>query len=288
MRWFLAIIVSTCVCLPLGAQQCPVAPSKLEVSKGDYLSQPGVVFTLQNFSADMVPKGKSAPQCFVKTTNVEHGRVYVNTDSLTHLFQQKVENGSSSGGEQKNGGQGQAKQDQGKKDSGKDKDKDAKNSGKDQKDSGKDDKGQLSDIAIKANGSELAISGKKKGTMSIPFELSGPLDVVNGHVLRLQVKKIKAAGIESKGLLDLLGVHLTKMLHPDEAKGVTVQDNAILVDTEAIANIKGQISRAQISGNDLVVDFVPEHGNTKKADAHHPAKAGAGRAVAAATPMKKK
>src|ERR1051326_334004 len=142
MRWVLAIVMLTCLYAPVRAQQCPVAPSKLDVSKGDYLSQPGVVFTLQNFSAAIVPKGKTAPQCFIKATNIEHGRVYVNTDSLTHLFQQKVENGSSSG-EQKNGGQ-----DQGKKASDKDKDRDAKNAGRDQKDSGKDEKGQISDMAI--------------------------------------------------------------------------------------------------------------------------------------------
>jgi hypothetical protein len=199
--------------------------------------------------------------------------VYVNTDSLTHLFQDKVANATSQG-DQKNDGKAQDA-----KDSGKD---------KDHKDSGKDNKGQLSDVVIKTKGSDMVISGKRKGMISIPFELSGPLDVVNGRVLRLQVKKIKAAGIESKGLLDMLGVHLTKMLHPDESKGVTVQDNAILVDTEAIANVKGQIARAQISGNNLVVDFVPEGRAAKKAEARNPSPAKtAQHAVAAATPFQK-
>lgn len=275
----------TCLC-PAFAQQCPQAPSKLEVAKGEYLSRPGVVFILQNFHADMVPKAKTAPQCFIKATQVERGRVYVSTDSLTHLFQERIENSSSNGAEKTSG----KAQDQ--KDSGKDKDKDKngkdKDEGKNQKDAGKDEKGQLTDVTVKTKGNEIVISGKRKGAISIPFELTGPLDVVNGHVLRLQVKKIKAAGIESKGLLDMLGVHLSKMLHPDESKGVTIQDNAILADTEAIANVKGRIGALQISGNNLVVDFVPEGHAAKKAEARNPSPAKtAQHAVAAATPFKK-
>jgi hypothetical protein len=270
----MAVLMVTCLC-PAFAQQCPPVPSKLEVAKGEYSSRPGVVFLLQNFYADMVPKAKTAPQCFIKTTQVEHGRVYVSTDSLTHLFQEKIEN-APSGNDQKNGAQAQDQ-----KDKGKDNGKDKSDKNKDHKDAGKDDKGQLADVVIKTKGNDLVISGKRKGTISIPFELSGPLDVVNGHVLRLQVKKIKAAGIESKGLLDMLGIHLTKMLHPDESKGVTVQDNAILADTEAIASVKGQISRVQISGNNLVVDFVPEGRTVKKAEAQNPSRAKATHAVAA-------
>lgn len=287
MRWPISILVLWCLCGLLPAQQCPTT-SKLQMSKGEYDWQPGVAFTLQNFFANLVPKGKTSPQCFIKSTQIQHGRVYVNTQSLTRLFQEKMEEGQQQNGgknddagnkknnqasDDKNKDQKDQKND--KNDKNKDQKKDDKDGGKDAKDDSKGGSGgqRISDIAIKTKGNELEISGKMKKLMSIPFDLIGPVDVANGHMLRFHVEKIKAAGIESKGLLDALGLHLTKMLHPDAAKGVSVQDNAILFDTEAIANIQGEISRVQVSGDNLVIDF------STPSRRQHPAGAGAGKSA---------
>lgn len=291
MRWLAAILGMTCVCTAVYGQQCPPAPSKLSMGKGEYVSQPGIVFTLENFVADMVPKGKTSPQCFIKTTQIDHGRVVVSADSLTRLFREKVENGG-----------GDAKNASGSKDGAKDaknaKDpKDAKDStdSKDAKDS-KDNNsvGQISDIAIKTSGNELDLSGRKKGKISIPFDLIGPVDLADPQTLRLHVETIKAAGIPAKSLLKLFGFHLSKMMHPGSTNGVIVRDDAILVNVEAIANVKGQMSHVAVSGKDLVVDFVPEKPEkqkpeTKRAKSEQADKpAAAPRHIASATTARKK
>ena len=256
MRWPLSILMVMCLCPATFAQKCPTT-SKLEMTKGEYLWQPGVTFTLQNFLANLVPKGNTSPQCFIKSTEIQHARVYVSTQSLTRLFQEKMEEGQ----QQQNGNnKNDAKGDDKKKD---DKSADKKNDDKKEQDKSKDGSGgkqNIKDITIKTKDNQLEISGKAKKGIEIPFELIGPVDVANGHMLRFHVDKIKAAHIESKGLLDALGVHLTKMLHPDAAKGVTVQDNDILFDTEQIANIKGNISHVAIEGENLVIDFASAGG----------------------------
>lgn len=264
MRWSLPVLLVACFCPAMLAQECPTT-SKLDMVKGEYVWQPGVTFTLQNFLANLVPKANTKPQCFMKSTEIQHGRVYVSTQSLTKLFQEKMQQGAQQNGGNKNAAANDNKKDDNKKKDDKKSDdkKDNDNKSSDQKNdksNAKDDsKGsgqqQISDLTIKTKDNQLEISGKVKKLISIPFDLIGPVDVADGHMLRFHIDKIKAAGIESKGLLDALGVHLTKMLHPDAAKGVTVQDNAILFDTEAIANIKGQISHVALAGENLVVDF---------------------------------
>lgn len=67
----------------------------MEVSKGDYSPLPGATFELQNFSALMTARGNSSPLCFNRMTEISHGQVFVSNTSLTHLFEQKVEQSNS-------------------------------------------------------------------------------------------------------------------------------------------------------------------------------------------------
>jgi hypothetical protein len=246
MRWTNTILVAACLsATAYGQQQCPPTPSKLSFGKGEYVSRPGIVFTLENFVAEMVPKGKASPQCFIKETHIEHGRVYVSAESLTKLFRERVQNGGSNESKQKQSN--------------------------DAKDDSKKDNGGISDVTIRTKGNELDLSGKKKGKIPVSFDLIGPVDIVDPHTLRLHVDKIKTAGISSKKLLKLFGFHLSKMLQPGSTNGVVVQDDAILVNTEAIANVKGEISHVQVSGDDLVVDFVSQtRQQIQKAEAQKP------------------
>ena len=67
----------------------------MDVAKGDYSPIPGATFELQNFSALMRARGNSSPLCFNRTTEINHGQVFVSSESLTHLFAQKVQQGQS-------------------------------------------------------------------------------------------------------------------------------------------------------------------------------------------------
>ena len=75
--------------------RCPARVTAMEMGKGQYSPMPGATFDLQNFSAQMVARGKSSPLCFNRTTEIEHGQVFISSASLTHLFEQKIEQSES-------------------------------------------------------------------------------------------------------------------------------------------------------------------------------------------------
>jgi len=77
------------------ALRCPAKVTAMEVAKGDYSPMPGATFELQNFSALMTSRGKSSPLCFNRITEINHGQVFISSASLTHLFEQKIQQSNS-------------------------------------------------------------------------------------------------------------------------------------------------------------------------------------------------
>ncbi len=68
---------------------CPTT-SVMSISQGRYEARPGVEFTLENYAAHMVPRGKQSPMCYIKMNQVERGHIVVSDAALTKLFQQKL------------------------------------------------------------------------------------------------------------------------------------------------------------------------------------------------------
>ena len=69
---------------------CPAPVTRMTVDKGQYSPLGGATLNLENFAANMVARGKTSPLCFTRTTDVEHGRVFISSESLTRLFAQKA------------------------------------------------------------------------------------------------------------------------------------------------------------------------------------------------------
>lgn len=59
------------------------------MSTGDYSPQAGVRFALQDFSANQVARGKVSPLCFMRITDIQHGDVFIDAQSLSHEFETK-------------------------------------------------------------------------------------------------------------------------------------------------------------------------------------------------------
>ncbi len=77
------------LCPAVEPPKCP-ATSQISMSSGDFSSQPGVSFHLRGFAGKSVPEGARAPMCFQKDTVVQHGVIFVSSESLTHLFAKKI------------------------------------------------------------------------------------------------------------------------------------------------------------------------------------------------------
>src|SRR4051812_20181058 len=70
--------------------RCPAKVTSMDMTKGEYSPLPGATFVLQNFSAIMTARGPSSPLCFNRITAIDHGQVFISSESLTHLFGQKI------------------------------------------------------------------------------------------------------------------------------------------------------------------------------------------------------
>ena len=80
-------VIALCLCLSrlssaVEPLKCPERVTHIAVSQGEYSPQPGTVFSLHDFEANMVARGKTSPLCFVRSTEIVHGDVFVSSDSL--------------------------------------------------------------------------------------------------------------------------------------------------------------------------------------------------------------
>jgi hypothetical protein len=69
--------------------KCPAPVTHIAVENGDYSPQAGVRFVLQDFAANQVARGKASPLCFMRMTDIQHGEVFIDTQSLSREFQSK-------------------------------------------------------------------------------------------------------------------------------------------------------------------------------------------------------
>ena len=90
MRLLPCILLLSALAQAAEPVRCPDGPSRLAMEQGEYMSRPGLVFGLQHFSANMVPRGKKLPICLSKITDIDHGRVVVSDSSLSTMFNQKM------------------------------------------------------------------------------------------------------------------------------------------------------------------------------------------------------
>ncbi len=91
MRLTILLLLTATFAWGTGLPPCPTT-SAMSVSKGRYEARPGLEFTLENYSAQMVPRGKQSPMCYIKLNEIEHGHIVVSDAALTKLFQQKLSN----------------------------------------------------------------------------------------------------------------------------------------------------------------------------------------------------
>jgi hypothetical protein len=116
----------------------------------------------------------------------------------------------------------------------------------------------LTKINITTKGSQIRMSGKIKKLISIPFRITGDLSATNDGKIRIHATAIKAAGIPVKGLMRLFGLELAELINANQARGVKMDDNDIIMDPELVLPppiIRGRITAIGIQGDEVVQSF---------------------------------
>ncbi len=203
--------------------KCPPFPSRIDVESGAYSSQPGVTFKLREFAADMVSRGKISPLCFLRVAVVEHGEVFVSSESLSHIFERKLKEGNSN----------------------------------------------VSDVKLETGEGTARLTGKVKKLVPIPFTIEGPVST-DGTVINLEAKTIKAVGIPVKGLLEMVGAHLSSLMSSGNLNGVKTTGNKISFVPEQLGHIKGHIDQAVASPHGLTLKYRDTRKEKKEGAASSP------------------
>ena len=205
----LTIIVLACqIAEAADNVRCPQPVTFLAMDRGEYSSMPGAVFGLQHFAARMVARGKTQPLCSARMTEIQHGNIFISSESITKIFGQKIKESGS----------------------------------------------KISDLQVEIKDDELHLKGKVHKGIDIPFEVAGPVST-DGSNLKLDAKKVKAEHLPVKGLMGMLGMHLSSLLQSEQAQGVTAQGNTLIFEPAKIAHVKGRISAVKLTDKGIDISF---------------------------------
>jgi hypothetical protein len=118
----------------------------------------------------------------------------------------------------------------------------------------------LKELSITTRGQLLKIKGKLHSKGDVPFEMEGSLSASSDGKVRVRAQKIKAVHLPVKGLMDLLGVKIEKLINTEKVRGVPVEGDDLILDPEQLfppPQIKGKLSDIGIEGNQLMMIFGP-------------------------------
>lgn len=116
----------------------------------------------------------------------------------------------------------------------------------------------LKDLSITTEGELLKIKGKLHSKGDVPFEMNGSLSSTPEGKVRVHAQKIKAAHLPIKGLMDLLGLKIEKLVNTEKVRGVRVEGDELILDPEQLfppPGIRGKLSDIKIQGNRLLMIF---------------------------------
>jgi len=116
----------------------------------------------------------------------------------------------------------------------------------------------LKDIHIECRGQLLRIKGTMHKGVDVPFSLEGRPQPDGHGGIRLHADKASAAHVPMKGLLHLFGEDLAKLVNTNEAHGVRMEgDDIILIPSHLTPppHILGSVTRVEINGDRIIETF---------------------------------
>lgn len=116
----------------------------------------------------------------------------------------------------------------------------------------------LKKIEVTTEGQKLKVKGQLHSKENVPFETENTMSVTADGKIRLHSEKVKAAHLPVKGLMDLLGLDIAKLIDTRKVQGVQTEGNDLILDPEAILplpRIRGKVKAVQIVGDQLTLIF---------------------------------
>jgi hypothetical protein len=116
----------------------------------------------------------------------------------------------------------------------------------------------LTELSVVVEKGRLKVKGKLHDKRDIPFETEGTLIPTADGKLRLHSEKITAMHVPVKGLMDLFGIALDKLIKEGKVPGVEAQGDDLILDLEQILpppHIEGKVVSVRIEGENIIQVF---------------------------------
>jgi hypothetical protein len=118
----------------------------------------------------------------------------------------------------------------------------------------------LRDLEAEIGDDLLTLHGELDKLIPLPFTIEGTLAVTEDGNLRLTPTSIQAAGLPVAGLMELLDVEMVELIDAEEARGVRVDGNDVVLLTSGIVpppRILGRVVAVDISDGRLGQRLAP-------------------------------
>jgi hypothetical protein len=115
---------------------------------------------------------------------------------------------------------------------------------------------RLRDLQLAIEDGALKISGKLHKGVWVPFTLAADVSASNDGRIRLHARKLKTGGVPVKGLLDLLGIDVAKLMKMPAGSGIAADGDDLLLDTTTLMpppRMEGRVQRVSIAGDRMAL-----------------------------------
>jgi hypothetical protein len=129
----------------------------------------------------------------------------------------------------------------------------------------------IKDVSIENKNNQLIIKGNLHQKGDVPFETAGTISADPDGQIRLHADRVKAAHLPVKGLLDLLGIDLARLINTKKIHGITAEKDDLILDPEQILpppRIRGKVTAVRIQGDEVVQIFGALQASNEAAKVH--------------------
>ena len=116
----------------------------------------------------------------------------------------------------------------------------------------------LRNIRIAAHDGRVVLTGTLHKGVDIPIEMLGYVERVPGGKIRVHPIKLRALHIPVKGVLGAVGLKVSDLIDLEQAKGISIQDNDVILNPEEILpppHARGSLTEVLVQENELVLFF---------------------------------
>jgi hypothetical protein len=115
----------------------------------------------------------------------------------------------------------------------------------------------IKSIRVSTQGQKLKVQGRLRSG-GVPFESEGSLAVTPEGEIRVHSEKIKAVHVPVKGLMDLLGKNISKLIDTRKVNGIRAENNDLILNPAELfppPHIHGKLSAVAVRGNEVVLKY---------------------------------